>query len=160
MLRGEWEHKANLLMTSPPYSGVTDYWNDHWIRLWILGHSMKKNWGRSARFGNLEKYCELLVDVLVESKRHLAADGTVLIRSDKRRRTWQACLDAIRTVWPGEDVYIRSTAASHNGASMNHFPDNHTANEVDFLVAGHRSLDWGREHGFRIVERLSDEQSP
>ena len=29
---------AGLLITSPPYKGVTDYWNDHWIRLWLLGH--------------------------------------------------------------------------------------------------------------------------
>ena len=27
---------AALLVTSPPYCGVTDYWNDHWIRLGCL----------------------------------------------------------------------------------------------------------------------------
>ena len=34
--------EASLLLTSPPYIGVTDYWNDHWIRLWMLGHPLRK----------------------------------------------------------------------------------------------------------------------
>lgn len=151
MLRQEWNHKAILLMTSPPYSGVTDYWNDHWIRLWLLGHSMKKNWRRSTRFGNLGEYRKMLVDVLVESRRHLMADATILIRSDVRRHTWQACLDAIRTVWPKQDVHVRGTVARHNGASMNDLPNGRTANEVDFFVAGRRGIDWARQRGFNAV---------
>ena len=106
VLREKWDYRAALLMTSPPYCGVTDYWNDHWIRLWILGYSMKKDWSRSARFGNLGEYRELLVDVLAQSKRHLTEDAVILVRSDTRRRTWRACLDAIRRVWPEEDVSL------------------------------------------------------
>lgn len=151
MLRQEWSHKATLLMTSPPYSGVTDYWNDHWIRLWILGHSMRKNWRRSTRFGNLGEYRRMLVDVLVESRRHLVADATILIRSDARRRTWQACLDAIRTVWPKEEVHVRGTVARHSGAAMNDVPRSRTANEVDFFIAGRRGIDWARQRGFNAV---------
>ena len=151
VLRQEWSHKATLLMTSPPYSGVTDYWNDHWIRLWILGHSMKKNWRKSTRFGNLGEYRRMLVDVLVESRRHLVADATILIRSDARRHTWQACLDAIRIVWPKEDVHARGTVARHNGASMNDIPLGRTANEVDFFIAGRRGIDWARQRGFNPV---------
>ncbi len=152
VLHGDWGYKAALLMTSPPYSGVTDYWNDHWIRLWILGHSMKKDWGRSSRFGNLGEYRELLIDVLARSRNHLAADGAVLIRSDTRRHTWQACLDAIRTVWPGENVHVRGSVALHNGASMNHISRDRTANEVDFLVARSRGLGWARQRGFEALD--------
>ena len=43
---------AALLVTSPPYCGVTDYWNDHWIRLWMLGYPFRKNWTKSARYKN------------------------------------------------------------------------------------------------------------
>ena len=157
VLREEWRHKATLLMTSPPYSGVTDYWNDHWIRLWILGHSMKKNWRRSTRFVNLGEYRQLIVDVLVESRRHLVADATVLIRSDTRRHTWQACLNAIRTVWPEEAVYVRGTVARHSGASMNHVPQGRTANEVDFLVAGSRGIGWARQRGFNALDGFAAE---
>lgn len=151
VLRREWRHKATLLMTSPPYSGVTDYWNDHWIRLWILGHSMKKDWRRSTRFANIGEYREMLLDVLVESRRHLMPDATILIRSDVRRHTWQACLNAIRAVWPEEEVHVRGTVACHNGASMNHVPRGRTANEVDFLVARYRDIDWARQRGFNAL---------
>ena len=152
VLLQEWKHKAILLMTSPPYSGVTDYWNDHWIRLWILGHSMKKDWRKSTRFGNLYEYRGMIVDVLEKSRRHLKPDATILIRSDARRHTWQACLNAIRAVWPEEEVYVRGTVARHNGSSMNHVPHGRTANEVDFLVAGCRGIDWARQRGFHVLE--------
>ena len=42
-LRTRAKMNASLLITSPPYNGAIDYWNDHWIRLWILGHGMRKN---------------------------------------------------------------------------------------------------------------------
>ena len=156
-LREKWAYKATLLMTSPPYSGVTDYWNDHWIRLWILGHAMKKDWSRAARFGNLGEYRELIIDVLAESRRHLATDATILIRSDTRRHTWQACLDAIRAVWPQEQVYVRGTVARHNGASMNDAPRDRTANEVDFLVSGRRGIPWALQRGFTFVDGWATE---
>ena len=152
ILGERWQYKAALLMTSPPYSGVTDYWNDHWIRLWMLGHSMKKDWRRSARFGNLSEYRKLVVEVLIESKRHLRVDGTILIRSDRRRHTWQACLDALRTVWPEGEMYVRGTIARHSGISMHHGRGGSTANEVDFLVVGTRGVSWARKRGFCPVD--------
>ena len=51
---------ASLLVTSPPYCDVTDYWNDHWIRLWMLGYPFRKNWTKSARFGNRKEYQDLI----------------------------------------------------------------------------------------------------
>lgn len=148
VLQRKWRHKAALLMTSPPYSGVTDYWNDHWIRLWMLGYSLKKDWRRSTRFGNLKEYRAMVVDVLLQSRGHLADDAAVLIRSDVRRHTWRACLGAIETVWPERDVYMRSSVAGHNGASMNYVGGGRGAKEVDFLVGGRRDGDWARERGF------------
>src|SRR5262249_28880825 len=34
-------HKSRLLFTSPPYYGVTNYFYDQWLRLWLLGGSNK-----------------------------------------------------------------------------------------------------------------------
>ena len=77
---------AGLLLTSPPYNGVTDYWNDHWIRLWMLGHSMRKDWKRTARYENRNVYGSLLRNVFREASRHLATGAAVLVRSDLRRK--------------------------------------------------------------------------
>ena len=152
VLRRRWRDRATLLMTSPPYCGVTDYWNDHWIRLWVLGYSMTKDWGRSRRFANLGEYRAMVVEVLMQCRRHLTSDATILIRSDARRHTWRACLNAMRTVWPEERVYVRGTVAGHRGASINDAADGRTAKEVDFLVASGRGRDWAGERGFEAVE--------
>ena len=54
---------AKLLITSPPYYDLTDYWNDQWIRLWLLGGEMNKNWKRTQKHSNLADYRELIKDV-------------------------------------------------------------------------------------------------
>ena len=77
---------AALLVTSPPYCGVTDYWNDHWIRLWMLGYPFRKNWTKSARFENRNECCQdLITCVFQESKKHLKKGAAILVRSDQRR---------------------------------------------------------------------------
>ena len=82
---------AGLLITSPPYQGVTDYWNDHWIRLWLLGYDMKKDWKRSARHGGAEEYRRLVASVFQEARRHLRRSAAILVRCDQRRRTADIC---------------------------------------------------------------------
>ena len=140
--------KASLMITSPPYSGVTDYWNDHWIRLWMLGHGMHKDWRRSARYDNGERYEDLILGVFRESRRHLSDNGVVVVRSDRRRRTAETCLRAIRELWPGNKVYFRDTSANHKGVSVLHGNGGKKAKEVDFLIPKYRGRDWLIDRGF------------
>ena len=75
---------AAMMITSPPYHAVTDYWNDHWIRLWMLGYDMGKDWGMSAKYGHTQEYKNLIVGVLKEARRHLVHGAAILMRCDKR----------------------------------------------------------------------------
>lgn len=144
---------ADLLLTSPPYIGVTDYWNDHWIRLWMLGHSFRKNWTRSAKFGNQSEYEALLHEVFRQARRHMTSAAPVLVRSDQRRLTADTCKAVLRRVWPDRRVYLRATAAPDEGVSRHHGRGGRRAKELDILLLGHGSSagagEWAARSGFR-----------
>lgn len=144
---------ATLLLTSPPYNGVTDYWNDHWIRLWMLGHRMRKDWKRAAKHENRDVYKTLLHNVFREASRHLITGASVLVRSDRRRNTAKACIDALHETWPDQPLLIRESAADRNGVSVHHGRGGRRAHELDLLLPGERVQDWPSKFGFRPLER-------
>ena len=139
---------AALLLTSPPYCGVTDYWNDHWIRLWMLGYSFRKNWRKSARFENQREYQELITKVLQESKRHLKKGAAILVRSDQRGRTSEMCTAALRETWPGRQLLVRHTTAPYPGISAHHGRGGRKAKEIDLLMPSSRAVKWWQQQGF------------
>lgn len=139
---------AGLLLTSPPYCGVADYWNDHWIRLWILGHPFRKDWKRTAKFANAKAYRSLITTVFHESRRHLAEGAAVLIRSDQRRQTARMCIEALQEVWPNRKILVRRTVSPHNSISVHHGHGGRKAREIDLLLPGSHGRKWGKRHGF------------
>ena len=140
---------AGLLVTSPPYCGVTDYWNDHWIRLWMLGDPFRKNWTKSARFENQKEYQDLITGVFKESKKHLKKGAAILVRSDQRRSTAEMCVAAMKEVWPRRQLFVRTTTAPYPGISNNHGRGGHKAKEIDLLMPGGRGS--GRWHNETFV---------
>ena len=139
---------AALLVTSPPYCGVTDYWNDHWIRLWMLGYPLRKNWTKSARFENQKDYQDLITRVFQESKKHLKKGAAILVRSDQRRSTAEMCVAAMKEVWPHRQLLVRRTTAPHAGISNNHGRGGQKAKEIDLLMPGGRASRWWRHQAF------------
>ena len=150
---------AALLVTSPPYCGVTDYWNDHWIRLWMLGYPFHKNWTKSARFENQKDYQDLVTHVFQESKRHLKKGAAVLVRSDQRRSTAEMCVAAMKEVWPDAQLLVRRTTAPHAGVSNNHGRGGRKAKEIDLLMPGGRGFEWWHREGFMPHGELAREAS-
>ena len=139
---------AGLLVTSPPYCGVTDYWNDHWIRLWMLGDPFRKNWTKSARFENQKEYQDLITGVFAESKKHLKKGAAILVRSDQRRSTAEMCVAAMKEVWPRRQLFARTTTAPYPGISNNHGRGGHKAKEIDLLMPGSRGFGWWHHEAF------------
>ena len=139
---------ADLLITSPPYRGVTDYWNDHWLRLWLLGHGFGKAWRKAAKYDNTGDYKALLADVFRLSARCLRPAAAVLVRSDWRRRTADLCVEAVQAVWPDRDILVRTTTAPHKGISVHHGRGGSKAKEVDLLLPGRRGQRWMKKTGF------------
>ena len=139
---------AALLVTSPPYRGVTDYWNDHWIRLWMLGYPFRKNWTKSARFENQKEYQDLINCVFRGCKKHLKRGAAILVRSDQRRSTAEMCIAAMRDVWPRRQLLVRSTTARYAGVSNNHGRGGRKAKEIDLLMPGRRASGWWQDQEF------------
>ena len=148
--------EAGLLITSPPYCGVADYWNDHWLRLWLLGHEFRKNWRQSATYENKKDYKALIQSVLKEANLHLKKGAAVLIRTDQRRQTAEMCIAAVQETWPNRNLLARSTTAPHKSISVHHGRGGQTAKEIDLLLPGNRGMSWWKTRGFQPVKLSSD----
>ena len=129
------QRHVKLLITSPPYHDVTDYWNDHWIRLWALGERMRKDWGRTQKHSNLGEYRSLLLKVFRRARRHLREDGVVLVRCGAKRRTAEACEEAVRTAWPSRKIIIRRTQVIRRGVASGYGHGAKTVEEIDVVAA-------------------------
>jgi hypothetical protein len=114
-VRRDWaprHNRARLLLTSPPYYGVTNYHYDQWLRLWLLGGlptSRRISGKHSGKFENKAQYRQLLFDVFNRSKRLLRRDGVVYVRTDRRELTLRMTQEVLREVFPEHRLRRKSS---------------------------------------------------
>ena len=100
--------KANLLLTSPPYHNVTNYYFDQWLRLWLLGGPVRPSSRTSNHYGgkhsNSRQHLELLDQVFCNSKPLLAEDAVVYVRTDRREPTYRNTLQALKRNFPEKNI--------------------------------------------------------
>ena len=92
-----------LLFTSPPYMGVTNYYYDQWLRLWMLGGSTKPSMIEdpcARKFESPDGYRLLLESVFGSASETLAKSAAVYVRTDAREFTLETTLDVLRTYFP------------------------------------------------------------
>jgi len=128
-------HRVRLLITSPPYHDVTDYWNDQWIRLWLLGADMRKNWKRTQKHTNRTAYRSLIGGVLFRAKRHIRDDGVVVVRCGDKPTTAETCRKAIRSAWPSWETFERRTEVRRRGTASGHGHGAKVIHEKDIVAA-------------------------
>ncbi len=104
MLQEE-EKKYSLLFTSPPYSGITDYYEDQWIRMWLLGYEPRPVY--RGNFGNREKYRELLDNVFGNCAKLMKDDAVIYVRTDSRKFTLYTTIEILKEKFPNHDMKIR-----------------------------------------------------
>jgi hypothetical protein len=103
LLRKEEISKAKLLFTSPPYFGVTNYYYDQWLRLWLLGFEADAYIARGpyqGRFTHPDRYRTLLKTVFCHAAKIAADDAVIYVRTSEDSFTKQATLDALRSAFP------------------------------------------------------------
>ena len=72
---------ADLILTSPPYVGVTNYRADNWLRLWALGEGpARPNWTTDQKFSNAVKYQSMLSDVMRATRARSRQDAIWCLR--------------------------------------------------------------------------------
>ena len=140
-LSGYKNKKFDLLFTSPPYFSVTDYRQDSWIRLWLLGEGPPlPDWKKDQRTTRRECYPQMLFDIFSSASRLLKPYSVVWVRTDARAFTKDATLKTLRSLWPWRKLFMRhdcpkkETQTAHFGNK----PSN--LGEIDFVMPGRRSL--------------------
>lgn len=94
---------CSLLFTSPPYQGVTNYHDDQWLRLWMLGGDPKPGYGVNKyrdKFTSKEVYRELLESVFKNVSKIMREDGTVYVRTSARKFTFDTTIEILEQSFP------------------------------------------------------------
>ena len=103
-------NSASLVLTSPPYSGVTNYWADNWLRLWALGEGASRpDWSSGPKFCNAEKYESMLLNVLRLTRARSRQDAVWCLRVDARERTLAVVRRVMASLLPGHRPYERQS---------------------------------------------------
>jgi hypothetical protein len=105
-------HRSSLLLTSPPYFGITNYHYDQWLRLWMLGgpptdhrtHT-QYNGKHRGKFVNHAIYSQLLATVFERASQLMKPDCIVYVRTDRREPTLDITKQALKMAFP--DHHLR-----------------------------------------------------
>ena len=76
-------HNIRCAVTSPPYFDVTNYAEDQWLRLWLLGgpaQPTRQAFSKDDRVGDVDRYWMLLADMWRSLGMILGRDADVVIR--------------------------------------------------------------------------------
>jgi hypothetical protein len=133
--------KPSLMLTSPPYLGITNYHYDQWIRLWLLGGpptDRRTNSGfagkHQGKFANVTVYKELLESVFTTSAKILRSDAVVYVRTDKREPTISITREALQKAFPKHSIRRRNQPLKGQTQTrlFGHPPP--LVGEVDFIL--------------------------
>ena len=100
--------KAKLLVTSPPYHNVTNYYYDQWLRIWLLGGPEHPSASVSNRYGgkfsNESQYQRLLQTAFAKCRPLLDDDAVIYVRTDWRESTYRNTLAALEDNFPEKSI--------------------------------------------------------
>lgn len=125
---------ADLVLTSPPYCGVTNYTYDNWIRLWMLGGPALPDQGHAGRYADSENYEALIADVFAETRRLSKNNATIYVRTDARPFTLETTIDTLKDLWPSHRMSIRFDMAPGKTQTALFQHNWNKAGEVDVLL--------------------------
>ncbi len=129
--------RVSLLFSSPPYCGVTNYFYDQWLRLWLLGYPPKPIWNNGRyrnKFSDKAKYKQLLKEILSKSALLLKERGIVYLRTDARTFTLQTTVDVLREVFPSKRMTTLHVPMSDFSQTKLFANNPSESGEVDLIV--------------------------
>ena len=100
--------RASLLLTSPPYCGVTNYHYDQWLRRWVLGgppNALVTSGRYRGKFYDQQKYKTLLFNVFSRWKPLLSKEAVIYVRTDHREMTLKITTEVLRGVFPAKRMF-------------------------------------------------------
>ena len=127
----------DLLFTSPPYCGVTNYHYDQWLRLWMLGQhpSPRRRGGRWQRkFESQTDYRDLLEGVFGGSARHMSKEAVIVVRTDAREFTLTATVEALQAAFPNKQLHEKRQPFSAQTQTALYGDSSKKPGEVDIVM--------------------------
>jgi hypothetical protein len=106
-----WNNCA-LLLTSPPYFGITNYHYDQWLRLWMLGgrpNDLTVSGKHTGKFQNRGEYEDLLNGVFRSAAELMGRRSTIYVRTDRRQPTYSLTVAALKAAFPRHNLRRRTT---------------------------------------------------
>jgi hypothetical protein len=100
---------VKLLLTSPPYFEVTNYYIDQWLRNWMLGGPPRPSSGTHRymkRFESRDAYVELLKKAFTEAKPLLRDDAVLVVRTDARKFTLDTTKTVLSEIYPDKTLTV------------------------------------------------------
>lgn len=103
------QNRFNLLFTSPPYFGITNYHSDQWLRLWMLGGSERptctgEKW--RGKFESKSNYRNLLQTVFQGCAEVMTSTATIYVRTSVRPFTRTTTEEVLYEVFPKKNIKI------------------------------------------------------
>ncbi len=99
---------ATLLLTSPPYCGITNYHYDQWLRLWLLGgqpNAFAISGRYRGKFADQRQYKKLLLNVFSRSQPLLDKNAVIYVRTDHRETTLRMTTEVLESVFPTKRMF-------------------------------------------------------
>ncbi len=131
------ERGVSLLFSSPPYCGVTNYFYDQWLRLWLLGYPPKPMWNSSKyrnRFSDRTIYKQMLREVLLRSRLLLKERAIIYLRTDARKFTLETTIDTLKEVFPKRRMTALHVPTSEFSQTKLFANNPSESGEVDLIV--------------------------
>jgi hypothetical protein len=138
----QWQNQSSklrvkLLLTSPPYYGVTNYFYDQWLRLWLLGGPPKPQSPGDAckrKFENKKHYVEMLRHVFAKSKPLLTRNAVVYVRTDSRDFTREATIEALESAFPRKKLQSQKHSTPDFSQTTLFDSELKSEGEIDFVM--------------------------
>jgi len=129
----------SLLFTSPPYCGITDYFMDQWLRLWLLGGNAEPEYQKEihkGRFSNKEKYEKLLDTVFGNCAFLMKDDAIIYIRTDSRAFTRDTTIRVLKEKFPNHrmECYNRPIRENIKTQTILHGNTSKKTGEIDIIL--------------------------
>ena len=126
---------ARLVVTSPPYSGVTDYKADSWLRLWAIGEGPAlPNWESKQKHVDLAAYSMMLHRVFSSTAQRAHDDAAWLVRCDARERTFNVVHPVVAEVAAGRTVHVSPAPFKRPTQTSLYGDQSAKPGEMDLLV--------------------------
>lgn len=128
--------KADLIFTSPPYCGITNYRYDNWIRLWMLGEPPWPVGSSKQRYSNKLEYTTMLHEVFTACATHAKKTASIYVRTDAREFTLNTTIEVLKKIWPSKKMYLIHDGFKKATQTALFGDDAPKPGEVDILLQG------------------------